>query len=360
MQVVHPDNQHKVMIEAVENHMPEVIVIDEIGTELEAAAARTIAERGVQLIATAHGNSISNLIKNPTLSDLIGGIQSVTLGDEEARRRHTQKSVLERAEEPTFKVAVEINNRSNWSIHCDVASTVDLLLRNKPANPQRRKMDENGNIKISQSKNEKIKNHYSSQSYTSSKGNLLNNNLITNSNKQPLNCTNKDQKRILNLLCCSIPNQLIDEIIRRNQWPVKWVDDISEADVILTIKNGLGEYQSLRKGAKDSKIPIHVIKSNSIHQVERAISRLIKKNMGTPYEINHSLNQTQNIEDELAALEECRLAMEKVVMPLGRPVELVPRSDRVLKMQADLVMRYKLRSDVFGHAEQKYLRVYPP
>ena len=91
MQVATPSLQHEVMIEAVENHNPEVIVIDEIGRELEAQAARTIAERGVQLIGTAHGNTLENLLINPTLSDLIGGIESVTLSDEEARRRGTRK-----------------------------------------------------------------------------------------------------------------------------------------------------------------------------------------------------------------------------------------------------------------------------
>ena len=128
MQVARPELQHQVMIEAVENHMPEVIVIDEIGTELEAQAARTIAERGVMLVATAHGNALANLIKNPTLSDLVGGIQSVTLGDDEARRRRTQKTVLERAAEPTFPVAIEMHSRNRWAVHIDVAATVDQLL----------------------------------------------------------------------------------------------------------------------------------------------------------------------------------------------------------------------------------------
>ncbi|MEB3183239.1 MAG: AAA family ATPase, partial [Cyanobacteriota bacterium] len=129
MQVARPELQHEVMIEAVENHMPEVIVIDEIGTEREAQAARTIAERGVMLVATAHGNELANLIKNPTLSDLVGGIQAVTLGDEEARRRRSQKTVLERAAEPTFPMAVEMHSRRRWLVHRDVAATVDHLLR---------------------------------------------------------------------------------------------------------------------------------------------------------------------------------------------------------------------------------------
>jgi stage III sporulation protein SpoIIIAA len=144
MQVRTPAQQHGVMIEAVENHMPQVIVIDEIGTEQEAAAARTIAERGVQLIGTAHGNNLDNLMLNPTLSDLIGGIQSVTLGDEEARRRRTQKSVLERKAPPTFDVVVEIQDRDRVMVHADVAETVDALLRGDPLAPELRWRDDAG------------------------------------------------------------------------------------------------------------------------------------------------------------------------------------------------------------------------
>jgi stage III sporulation protein SpoIIIAA len=144
MQVRTPSLQHEVMIEAVENHMPQVIVIDEIGTELEAAAARTIAERGVQLIGTAHGNNLDNLMLNPTLSDLIGGIQSVTLGDEEARRRRTQKSVLERKAPPTFDVIVEIQDRERVVVHSDVADTIDAMLRGDPVAPELRWRDEEG------------------------------------------------------------------------------------------------------------------------------------------------------------------------------------------------------------------------
>ncbi len=142
MQVARTAEQHAVMIEAVENHMPQVIVIDEIGTELEAAAARTIAERGVQLVATAHGNSLGNLLVNPTLSDLVGGIQTVTLGDEEARRRHTQKSILERKAPPTFDVVVEQQSWDEVTVHRDVAETVDSLLRGQPTMAEERTRDE--------------------------------------------------------------------------------------------------------------------------------------------------------------------------------------------------------------------------
>jgi nucleoside-triphosphatase THEP1 len=143
MQVTTPNMQHAVMIEAVENHMPEVIVIDEIGTQLETQAARTIAERGVQLVATAHGNTLENLMMNPTLADLIGGIQSVTLGDEEAKRRGTQKSILERMSAPTFDILVEIQERDTVAIHADVASAVDAILLGEPQALEVRQIDEN-------------------------------------------------------------------------------------------------------------------------------------------------------------------------------------------------------------------------
>jgi hypothetical protein len=148
MQVPRPAEQHAVMIEAVENHMPEVIVIDEIGTELEAQAARTIAERGVQLIGTAQGIQLENLLANPTLSDLVGGIQAVTLGDEEARRRRTQKTVLERKAPPTFDVLVEIHAWNAVAVYPDVATAVDALLLDVLPPPEQRTIDTTGQILI--------------------------------------------------------------------------------------------------------------------------------------------------------------------------------------------------------------------
>src|SRR3989337_4294061 len=148
MQVARPQMQHAVMIEAVENHMPEVLVIDEIGTELEAQAARTIAERGVQLVGTAHGNTLENLMANPTLSDLVGGIQSVTLGDEEARRRGTQKSILERKAPPTFPVVVELQSWDKVSIHRGVAETVDAILRGYRLPAEVRELSPEGEVSL--------------------------------------------------------------------------------------------------------------------------------------------------------------------------------------------------------------------
>src|SRR5258706_8375231 len=148
MKVREPMLQHEVMIEAVENHNPEVIVIDEIGREREALAARTIAERGVQLIGTEHGQTLDNLLLNPALSDLVGGIEAVTLSDEEARRRGTQKTVLERRAPPTFDVLIEIQHRDRFAIHVDIMSAVDALLRDAAISPEVRMRDTEGKIQI--------------------------------------------------------------------------------------------------------------------------------------------------------------------------------------------------------------------
>jgi len=356
MQVTRPEYQHQVMIEAVENHMPEVIVVDEIGTEQDTQAARTIAERGVQLIATAHGNALANLIKNPTLSDLIGGIQSVTLGDEEARRRRTQKTVLERAAEPTFGIAVEINSRSCWSIHKDVANTVDLLLRGEPPRLQERALGSNGEVRVlnasemsTLAKRPKRNNSYPKTSKISLE--IKKNSTYLPSNESP---EGKGIQRDLQVLCCGISHQIIEEAIRHHDWAVRRVENLNQADVVITIHNGLSQNQTLRKEAKKLQIPILVIKSNTLHQVERAVKRLLTRYQGL------STHVCSDRDDEVAALEECRLALEKVVVPLGRPLELLPRNMKVLQIQADLVHRYRLRCDIFGDGDQKRLRVYPP
>ncbi|CAI8184764.1 MAG: Uncharacterised protein [Prochlorococcus marinus str. MIT 9215] len=368
MQVARPEQQHQVMIEAVENHMPEVIVIDEIGTELEAQAARTIAERGVQLVGTAHGNALANLIKNPTLSDLVGGIQSVTLGDDEARRRRTQKTVLERAAEPTFPLAVEMHTRHRWSIHADVAATVDLLLRGHLPRAQERELAADGSVRrldpaslpsplrrpalaavplpdpMEPSPRQRSRAAVRAES-------------PSDPESLEAELPKVSEQLALQVLCCGITPQLVNEAIRRHGWPARSVDDLDQADVVLSIRKGLGQQPALRRQARESRVPVLVIKSDTMPQVERALERLLARRSDGGDE---PIETAADREDSLAALEECRLAVEKVVVPLGRPVELLPRSEKVREMQADLVMRYRLRSDVFGQADQQRLRVYPP
>lgn len=369
MQVALPEQQHHVMIEAVENHMPEVIVIDEIGTELEAMAARTIAERGVQLVATAHGNALANLIKNPTLSDLVGGIQSVTLGDEEARRRRTQKTVLERAAAPTFPMAVEMHTRHRWAIHSDVASTVDLLLRGQTPRPQERELDSDGSVRLLNSSVLKHSGTLRATSPLTPRPNISSSAMHEGASSSTDSKNLVDQKsvsqsdadQILRVLCCGITPNLVDEAIRRHRWPAIQVASLEGADVVLTIRQGMGKQPALRRQAREARIPILVIKSDTLAQIERAFDRLLaRRRVGPPDSWPKGSAGASDQEDALAALEECRQAVETVVIPLGRPVELLPRSERVRLMQADLVTRYRLRSDVFGQVDQQRLRVFPP
>ena len=362
MQVARPELQHQVMIEAVENHMPEVIVIDEIGTELEAQAARTIAERGVMLVATAHGNALTNLIKNPTLCDLVGGIESVTLGDEEARRRRSQKTVLERAAEPTFPIAIEMHSRHRWAVHDDVARTVDLLLRGQTPRPQERELTEDGGVRLVDAVVPK-----------SLRAPQKRPALAVVPMPDPVSAPVRDSQfreeeaeavrdpETLQILCCGLSRQRLEEAVRCHRWPVQAVDDLSAADVLLSVRQGLGRQPDLRRQARDAGVPILVIKSDSLPQVERALERLLSRRSrdGDQPPLLTSGSEPGRA-DALAALEECRLAVEQVVMPEGRPVELLPRSEVVLQMQADLVARYRLRSDVYGPSDQRRLRVFPP
>ncbi len=360
MQVARPELQHQVMIEAVENHMPEVIVIDEIGTELEARAARTIAERGVTLVATAHGNALSNLIKNPTLCDLIGGIESVTLGDDEARRRRSQKTVLERAAEPTFPMAVEMHSRSGWAVYREVGRAVDALLRGQVPSPEERKMASDGSIVRVESRASPslLRRPLLAQAPLP--------HLVDSNHSQPEGINTPEQGRqenldtseVLQVLCCGLSQQLLEEAVRRHGWSVQAVDDLIQADVVLSVRQGLGRQPGLRRQAREACIPILVIKSDTLPHVERALERLIMRRSSV--QRRRSAKHPGDQSDASAALEECRLAVEQVVVPEGRPVELLPRTEDIRQMQADLVAQYRLRSDVYGPTDQRRLRVFPP
>ena len=361
MQVARPELQHHVMIEAVENHMPEVIVIDEIGTELEARAARTIAERGVTLVATAHGNALSNLIKNPTLCDLVGGIESVTLGDDEARRRRSQKTVLERAAEPTFTIAVEMHSRSRWAVYREVGRAVDALLRGQVPSSEERKMASDGRVlrveplQVSPSplRRPSLAPVPLPDPVDPTPGQPLGMAVA-----QPERMMPQAPPKLFQVLCCGLSEQRLDEAVRRHDWAVQAVEDLMQADVVLSVRQGLGRQPELRRQARDAGVPILVIKSDTLPQVERALERLLmRRDSGVSH---RDAADSGDQFDASAALEECRLAVEQVVVPQGRPVELLPRSEDVRQMQADLVTRYRLRSDVFGSSGQRRLRVFPP
>jgi stage III sporulation protein SpoIIIAA len=405
MQVAQPELQHKVMIEAVENHMPEVIVIDEIGTELEATAARTIAERGVQLVGTAHGNRLANLIKNPTLSDLVGGIQTVTLGDDEARRRGSQKSVLERKAPPTFDIAVEMLERQRWVVHEAVADTVDSLLRGRQPAAQVRETATDGRVSIThelpdpsaaaavgpQASRRAPSGWRSSGRMTPIPSPLGKN----GTGAAPLS---PEQQRFESLLedtlaappLLSTPAQVadqpaaeessfgpngedlmrvypygisrhqLDQVIRTLQLPVVLTKDLEVADAVLALRSHIKNHSKLRQLAKSRHLPIHTVKSNSMPQMVRSLQRLLDMDEeGMTPAVNLELISRQGDADELEALEEARLAVEQIVIPKGQPVELLPRSARIRKMQHELAEHYRLKSLSFGDEPNRRLRIYP-
>ncbi len=390
MQVARPELQHQVMIEAVENHMPEVIVIDEIGTELEALAARTIAERGVQLVGTAHGNQIENLIKNPTLSDLVGGIQAVTLGDEEARRRGSQKTVLERKAPPTFEIAVEMLERQRWVIHENTADTVDNLLRGRQPNPQVRTVSETGEVKITRSSpsTPTVATTTSSGSNARSSGWRASGQMMPLSTK-PETERSSEEKSFEQLLNASFQQPMLfdsdanksgpngedlplhvypygvsrhqlEQVVRVLNLPMVLTKDLDSADVVLALRSHVKNHSKLRHVAKAHHVPIHTIKDSTIPQITHALQRMLNiDDTGSPESADLRLFTQSGSEDELEALEEARLAVEQIVIPKGQPVELLPRSATVRKMQHELVEHYRLRSTSFGDDPNRRLRIYP-
>lgn len=246
MQVPTPLEQHGVMIEAVENHMPEVIIIDEIGTELEALAARTIAERGVQLVGTAHGNTLENLIMNPTLSDLIGGIQTVTLGDEEAKRRRTQKSVLERKAPPTFDVVVEIVDRYKVTVHPDVTEAVDALLHQRPTRAEVRWMDEDGEVR-----REAITPSYGMESQEE-----------------------KRRARPLRFYLFGANRSRLEQLAREEGKTLKLANELRHSDLLLTTRSYYRRKPQKIRDAEALGIPIYVLKSNNAAQMRQCLDAL--------------------------------------------------------------------------------------
>ena len=271
MQVSKTELQHQVMIEAVENHMPQVIIIDEIGTELEVLAARTIAEKGVKLIGTTHGNCLENLIKNPSLAELIGGIQYVTLSDEEAKRRGTQKSILERKAYPTFEHVIEINALKSWTIHENVSSSIDLLLRNRYANEQVRQilLPEKVSIK-----------HQSTDAYTISSRKILRSSVKSLSSLEPLwSDINKSKiqerlhitTKVLIIYPYSLSNNFVKEAMKKVNIRFILTNDIKTASLIIGLKKHLKYNLKLKQLAQQKQIPIYSLNQLSIYQFLKLI-----------------------------------------------------------------------------------------
>ena len=328
MQVPHPELQHQVMIEAVENHMPEVIVIDEIGTALEATAARTIAERGVQLIGTAHGNALQNLMQNPTLSDLIGGIESVTLGDDEARRRGTQKTVLERRAPPTFDSLVEIQAFDRVAVHEDIARTVDRLLRGFDAEAEVRTLGPSG--EVAQAERVPVVSGPSGQEEPS---------------RPPRETAREElppapggpRRRILPF---GVSRSRLEQAISETRSGAEIVDRIGDADAVLTLRPYYRRRSGPLREASERGIPVHVLRNNTVGQMEQALMRM--RGDGEPDPMSAALRET---EDAIAAVNGRREAS----------VELRPQNAYIRRLQHEMATRYGATS--ISRGREPYRRV---
>ena len=348
MQVRQPILQHEVMIEAVENHNPEVIVIDEIGRELEAAAARTIAERGVQLIGTAHGNTLENLLLNPTLSDLIGGIESVTLSDEEARRRGTQKTVLERRAAPTFDVLIEIQDRERLAVHHDVAAAVDAMLRGRPLAPELRRRDETGQIRIEAVPTAVPAGLRGDGGYRrhaalptapqSDNGSLPYSPTPPHMPGAPLSS--------VRVYPYGVARNRLRSAAKHLRLPVILAEDASQCDVIVTLRAYYRRRQKFISEAEARRIPVYVLRSNSAGQMESFLSDLFGLEQAAP--------EDPSLE---AALTETQQAIETVLNG-ARSFDLPPSSSYIRRLQHQLARQANLVSHSYGKEPNRRVRIF--
>ena len=356
MQVAKPSWQHEVMIEAVENHNPEVIIIDEIGRELEALAARTIAERGVQLVATAHGRTLENLLLNPTLSDLIGGIESVTLSDEEARRRGTQKTVLERRSPPTFDVLIEIEERDRLHVHADVAAAVDALVRGYPLAPEVRYRDTVGEVVIEKPAPPLVMR----PTPQTSRRAFASNGEIT----QPLNRAahgnpvpaqpetvspvppevNKTLQPV-HIYPYGVARNRLIQGARRLGVPAVVVANLEEAEVLMTLRTYYRSRQHPILEAEARSMPIYVLRANTINQMEQSLAELF----------NLSVESGPSEWDIIAA--QTQVAIQNVLN--GQHfVDLPPAAAGIRRLQHDMARQAQLISQSYGKDPNRRVRIF--
>lgn len=355
MQVSQPSLQHEVMIEAVENHNPEVIVIDEIGRELETAAARTIAERGVQLVATAHGRTLENLLLNPTLSDLVGGIESVTLSDEEARRRGTQKTVLERRAPPTFDVLIEIQERSRLAVHEDVAEAVDNLLRGFTLEPETRYRDDNDEIHIQRPERRPAVSHGGSQGMRRSpfNGEERNRDSRRRFNDVQEEFTQEDllpEKQLslkpVSIYAYGVARNRLEQSAGKLGVPARMVKDLNQADVMVTLKAYYRKRQRPIMDAEERGVPIYVLRSNTINQIDQALVDLfnLSASPGRKVDLNDVSEQVQSAINS--------------VLSGQRWVDLPPAPARVRRLQHELARDAELISHSYGKEPNRRVRIF--
>jgi stage III sporulation protein SpoIIIAA len=357
MQVATPSMQHEVMIEAVENHNPEVIVIDEIGRELEAQAARTIAERGVQLIGTAHGRTLENLLLNPTLSDLIGGIESVTLSDEEARRRGTQKTVLERRAPPTFDVLIEIQERDKLTVHPDVAAAVDALVRSVVLPPEVRYRTPEGEIRIEKAPPPAFQTRSAGQGFRRSNGSSWETEATPHRMAQPEFENKKSPQTVeLNTGSSLAPNAVkvypygvarnrLLQAAKRLGLPVFVVKEPQDAQVLMTLRTYYRSRQQPIIEAEERGLPIYILRANTVNQMEISLAEMFNISMDSA---------SVNIQDYSS---QAQTAIN-TVMNGQRWAELPPAPANIRRMQHEMARQAELVSHSYGKEPNRRVRIY--
>lgn len=343
MQVRQPEFQKDIMIEAVENHTPEVIVVDEIGTEAEAQAARTIAERGVMLIATAHGNSLESLIKNPTLSDLVGGIQSVTLGDDEAKRRASQKTVLEREKQPTFDIVIEIIDRNTLAVYKNTAEAVDYILRGWPIRPEIRKVDQDADI-ANKENNISISEHIS---------NIEQKILENSEDSLKYSFSRKDYvesvKPIKKIYLYAVSRSIVEKAIERLDLNAELTRNIDDADLVIAHKNFAKGGARILSTANEYRLQVFYVKTNSMAQIQKVLKDALCVD-----DLKESIHGYYD--DAERALDEAKAAINKILAG-AKKIELNPQNQQIRKLQHELVEQHNLESRSVGEGKDRHLRI---
>jgi hypothetical protein len=331
------------MIEAVENHTPEVIVVDEIGTEAEAQAARTIAERGVMLIATAHGNSLESLIKNPTLSDLVGGIQSVTLGDDEAKRRASQKTVLEREKQPTFDIVIEIIDRNTLAVYKNTSEAVDYILRGWPIRPEIRKVDSTAEATTPDAE-PTISEHIT---------NIENKILEKPEDTLKFSFSRKDYvesvKPIKKIYLYAVSRSIVEKAIERLDLSAELTRNIDDADLVIAHKNFAKGGAKILSTANDYRLQVFFVKTNSMAQIQKVL-----KDALCVEDLTESIHGYYD--DAERALDEAKIAINKILAGAEK-IELNPQNQQIRKLQHALVEQHNLESSSVGEGKNRHLRI---
>ena len=359
MQVRQPEFQKDIMIEAVENHTPEVIVVDEIGTEAEAQAARTIAERGVMLIATAHGQSLENLIKNPALSDLVGGIQSVTLGDDEAKRRASQKTVLEREKQPTFDIVIEILDRNTLAVYKDASEAVDYILRGWPIRPEIRKVDKTYDNKPAEIKEEAHLVPVEPQKETTQliidRINEVDRKIAQQDPADRLKFSFnrkdyvKEAKKFKKIYLYAVSRSIVEKIIERLDLNAEITKNIDDADLVIAHKNFAKGGAKILSTANTYRLQILYIKTNSMAQIQKVVKEAL--------DIRESSQALQGYYDDAEkALDEAKIAIDKILAG-ARNIELAPQNQQIRKLQHELVEQHNLESESIGEGAERHLKI---